>query len=86
MISEHILDAAFNRDKLGIDKGNHYHNDGKGSDQYASGTNDDNPTTISYPEGSITESYNEPEARDSTNNEQKHVTDSKTFDTTFPGI
>jgi len=80
------LDTAFNKDKLGIDKGKHLANDDHYSDQSASGTHNSSPLTVRHPDGAINETYNEPETLDSYNNEQKHVTDSKTFDTTFPGI
>lgn len=79
-ISEHILDAAFNKDKLGVDKTK----DEKAvDDQHTSGSMTDTVTaTETVPlNGSLAAG----ETHEFADSEQNHMTNKETFDTVFPG-
>ena len=79
---EHILDAAYNKDKLGADKTKETEEKGE-DDQHTSGsmTNTITATETVPKNGTL----NAEETHEFANSDQNHVTNKETFDTVFPG-
>ena len=80
-MSEHILDTAYNKDKLGIDKTD---NQKVNDDQHTSGSM---TKTVTLAEESAPKNgtLNAGEVHQFANSELDHVTNAQTFDTIFPG-